>query len=80
MRLYPIDKKGRHVRSKIRCLLYLLFDDTLTSYNYELLLSLCKIVRSSVILLLPLFKTVKYVDQPDNSSWRLIGFYKFAPR
>jgi hypothetical protein len=35
-----------------------LLTDFVCLYNYEFWLSLCKIVRSSVILLLPLFRTV----------------------
>ena len=38
-----------------------LLTDFVCLYNYEFLLSLCKIVRSSVILLLPLFAYRKYV-------------------
>jgi hypothetical protein len=33
-------------------------------YNYEFWLSLCKIVRSSVILLLPLFPVISNLDSP----------------
>jgi hypothetical protein len=37
-----------------------LLTDFVCLYNYEFGLSLCKIVRSSVILLLPLFKGRDY--------------------
>jgi hypothetical protein len=42
-------------------------------YNYEFWLSLCKIVRSSVILLLPLFIIVKYLQVAV-----FFLFYKFS--
>jgi hypothetical protein len=35
-----------------------LLTDFVCLYNYEFLLSLCKIVRSSVILLLPYLQTI----------------------
>jgi hypothetical protein len=38
----------------------MLLTDFVCLYNYEFLLSLCKIVRSSVILLLPLFTYMRY--------------------
>ena len=56
--------KGRHpaicrrfkrVKSPVR----LLLTDFVCLYNYEFWLSLCKIVRSSVILLLPLLETIQ---------------------
>ena len=41
--------------------------DFVCLYNYEIWLSLCKIVLSSVILLLPLFtKYCKDVEKKDN--------------
>jgi len=45
-------------------------------YNYEFWLSLCKIVRSSVILLLPLFSLTD--DQNEESKMKMkakINFY-----
>jgi hypothetical protein len=36
--------------------------DFVCLYNYEFGLSLCKIVRSSVILLLPLFAFIKFIE------------------
>jgi prepilin signal peptidase PulO-like enzyme (type II secretory pathway) len=39
-----------------------LLTDFVCLYNYEFWLSLCKIARSSVILLLPLFITVIYIN------------------
>jgi hypothetical protein len=38
-----------------------LLTDFVCLYTYESLLSLCKIARSSVIVLLPLFKMNKYI-------------------
>jgi hypothetical protein len=38
-----------------------LLTDFICLYNYEFWLSLCKIVRSSVVLLLPLFITKKKI-------------------
>ena len=46
-------KKYKHIFTVFR-----LLTDFVCLYNYEFLLSLCKIARSSVILLLPLFTTV----------------------
>jgi hypothetical protein len=44
-----------------------LMTDFVCLYNYEFWLSLCKIVRSSIILLLPLFAIIKC------STSRLLG-------
>jgi hypothetical protein len=46
----PVPSQGHYVFTVFR-----LLTDFVCLYNYEFLLSLCKIVRSSVILLLPLF-------------------------
>jgi hypothetical protein len=43
-----------------------LLTDFVCLYNYEFWLSLCKIVRSSVILLLPLFTT-----KENTENWNL---------
>ena len=46
----PVQSQGHYVLTVFR-----LLTDFVCLYNYEFGLSLCKIVRSSVILLLPLF-------------------------
>jgi hypothetical protein len=46
----PVPSQGHYVFTVLR-----LLTDFVCLYNYEFLLSLCKIARSSVILLLPLF-------------------------
>ena len=47
-----------------------LLTDFVCLYNYEFLLSLCKIVRSSVILLLPLFDMYDIIlNKPDSYTW-----------
>jgi hypothetical protein len=48
--LYPFENLNA-------CTVFRLLTDFVCLYNYEFGLSLCKIVRSSVILLLPLFTT-----------------------
>jgi hypothetical protein len=51
----PVPNQGHYDFHSVR-----LLTDFVCLYNYEFLLSLCKIVRSSVILLLPLLTlTVK---------------------
>jgi hypothetical protein len=54
---YQLYIRGDITRSQyIRCVAYKwLLTDFVCLYNYEFGLSLCKIVRSSVILLLPLY-------------------------
>ena len=47
-----------YFRFSALCCLLILLTDFVCLYNYEFWLSLCKIVRSSVILLLPLLSTV----------------------
>jgi hypothetical protein len=42
-----------------------LLTDFVCLYNYELLLSLCKIARSSVILFLPLFIMQIHTKRPS---------------
>jgi hypothetical protein len=42
--------------------------DFVCLYNYEFGLSLCKIVRSSVILLLPLFTDLRKYDKKKHMS------------
>ena len=44
---------------------FLLLTDFVCLYNYEFWLSLCKIVRSSVILLLPLFISQREITQTN---------------
>jgi hypothetical protein len=57
-----------------RCQVFRLLTDFVCLYNYEFWLSLCKIVRSSVILLLPLFTWItghihrSIVDKIDPTS------------
>ena len=45
-----------------------LLTDFVCLYNYEFGLSLCKIVRSSVILLLPLFTDLRKYDKKKHMS------------
>ena len=45
-----------------------LLTDFVCLYTYEFWLSLCKIVRSSVILLLPLFRTIWEIIFPDINN------------
>ena len=47
----------KHIRVITVFTVFRLLTDFVCLYNYEFWLSLCKIVRSSVILLLPLFDT-----------------------
>ena len=47
----------------LRFSVFRLLTDFVYLYTYEFWLSLCKIVRSSVILLLPLFKCNKYTAE-----------------
>ena len=55
------EKEIRYIQYGSLLLFHLLLTDFVCLYNYEFGLSLCKIVRSSVILLLPLFiSTVSY--------------------
>ena len=49
-----------------------LLTDFVCLYNYEFWLSLCKIVRSSVILLLPLFKYNIFVEKSRGRLLRTL--------
>ena len=54
-----------------------LLTDFVCLYNYELLLSLCKIVRSSIILLLPLFVDISRIVYHYCLSFLFLStFYK----
>jgi hypothetical protein len=63
-------KEGGHVRIKIRYLLYLFlfFGDTLTYNSIQL-----KVVSAGNLSFFFDCKTVKYIDQSDNSSWCVGG-------
>jgi hypothetical protein len=52
----PVPSQGHYGFHSFR-----LLTDFVCLYNYEFLLSLCKIVRSSVILLLPIFTLTRQV-------------------
>ena len=49
----PVPSQGHYVLTVFR-----LLTDFVCLYTFEFLLSICKIVQSSVILLLPLFKAI----------------------
>ena len=51
-------RKQRPAASQFNLTVFRLLTDFVCLYNYEFGLSLCKIVRSSVILLLPLYNVV----------------------
>ena len=59
------DRRLHQVRVITVLTVFRLLTDFVCLYNYEFWLSLCKIVRSSVILLLPLF-TVDHIDIVHN--------------
>jgi hypothetical protein len=58
-RIFDIEYKTQYKSDQVRVItvftVFRLLTDFVCLYTYEFLLSLCKIVRSSVILLLPLF-------------------------
>ena len=53
---------------------------SLSELTYEFWLSLCKIVRSSVILLLPLFDVILKGDDNKNICWSAFFIYLSWPR
>jgi hypothetical protein len=57
----PVPSQGHYVFTVFR-----LLTDFVCLYNYEFWLSLCKIVRSSVILLLPLFDPLGTLSGPHT--------------
>jgi hypothetical protein len=61
-------KTGRHDIAEILLRVFRLLTDFVCLYNYEFGLSLCKIVRSSVILLLPLFISVALTTKNQIKS------------
>jgi hypothetical protein len=54
-----------------------LLTDFVCLYNYEFWLSLCKIVRSSVILLLPLFISNKHTEI-EVHNWSLLDVHFYT--
>ena len=56
----------------LRFSVFWLLTDFVCLYNYEFWLSLCKIVRSSVILLLPLFTGYNYKWPISSPTWRRV--------
>jgi hypothetical protein len=63
--LVTMDSVQKWVKNRVITVftVFRLLTDFVCLYNYEFWLSLCKIVRSSVILLIPLFnKTVSKIE------------------
>ena len=63
----PVPSQGHYVFTVFR-----LLTDFVCLYNYEFWLSLCKIVRSSVILLLPLFLQYQQTKRKFEQCWSTI--------
>jgi hypothetical protein len=68
----PVPSQGHYVFTVFR-----LLTDFVCLYNYEFWLSLCKIVRSSVILLLPLFHQIRL--DSGQKKMKLKAFWNLSP-
>jgi hypothetical protein len=64
----------------LRFSVFRLLTDFVCLYTYEFLLSLCKIARSSVILLLPLFDDYFVIEQTPTDVLCVIDGHSSKPR